>query len=166
MQIDSVRLEGRELILTLPEVSSDVRQFIYKFKPGKFEIKKLVEKRTNSANSYAWVLCDKIAQAVGITKEQVYRRAVTEVGVYDQLHVGAEELDHFKRIWEGQGLGYQVQEVGRNPAYVIINAYYGSHSYNSREMARLIENLTQDAMALDIETKSEEEVRSLLESVV
>lgn len=166
MQIDAIRLEGRELILTLPEISSDVRQFVYKFKPGKYELKKFIEKRTNSANAYCWVLCDKIAQAVGLTKEQVYKRAIEEVGVYDQLHVGEEELGHFRRIWEGQGLGYQVQEVGRNPAYVIINAYYGSHSYNAKEMARLIENLTEDARALDIETKSEEEVRSLLESVV
>lgn len=154
------------LIIKLKEITSAVKQFIYKFKPGKFSITKFIEKRSNSANNYLWVLCTRIADAVGITKEEVYRRAVMEVGRYIQVHVDEDDLPRFKRGWEGQGLGYQVQEVGRNPAYVIVNAYYGSHLYDRLEMARLIENVSQDARALDIETKSEEEVRSLLESVV
>ena len=164
MTIDSVRLEGRELILTLPDVSSDVKQLVYRFKPGKYELTKFVERRTKSANAYCWILCERIAQAVGLTKEEVYRRAVMEVGRYIQMHVDESDLKRFTRQWEGQGLGYQVQEVGRNPAYVIVNAYYGSHLYDVKEMARLIDNLTEDARALDIETRPEEEVKSLLES--
>lgn len=159
-----MKLEGRELILTLLGPCQEARRLTYMFKPGNYELKKAPQKRTLDANAYAWVLCTKIAEAVGITKEEVYRRAVSEVGSYIQMHVDSDDMARFKKQWEGQGLGYQVQEVGRNPAYVIVNAYYGSHLYDSREMARLIDYLIQDARAMDIETMPEEELQSLLDS--
>lgn len=164
MKVESVRLEGRELILTLTGPGQEARLLAYMFKPGNYELKKAPQKRSLDANAYCWTICTKIAEAVGITKEEVYRRAVSEVGSYIQMHVDEADMARFRRQWEGQGLGYQVQEVGRNPAYVIVNAYYGSHLYDSREMARLIDYLIQDARSLDIETMPEEELKSLLES--
>ena len=164
MRIEGARLEGRELILTLPAATSEARKLVYQFKAGNYELKRAAVRRTLDANAYCWTLCTKIAEAVGTTKEQVYRRAVTEVGSCIQMHVDEDDLPRFSKQWEGQGLGYQVQEVGRNPAYVIVNAYYGSHLYDTHEMSVLIDNLIQDAKALDIETMPEEELQSLLNS--
>ena len=42
--------------------------------------------------------------------------------------------------------------------------YYGSSVYNTAEMAKLIELLVQECKQLDIETKSDAEINSLLES--
>lgn len=164
MQVEAVRLEGRELILTLKAVTAEVRRLVYKFKPGNWEIVRKAKKRSLDANAYCWVLCDKIACAVGITKEEVYRRAVLEKGKFIQCHVGSEDLARFIKAWEGNGIGYQVQIVGNYPAFTIVNAYFGSHLYDSTEMARLIDYLIEDAKSMDIETMPEEELKSLLES--
>ena len=42
--------------------------------------------------------------------------------------------------------------------------YYGSSVYNTAEMTKLIELLVQECKQLDIETKSQNEIDSLLES--
>lgn len=163
MRIESARLEGRELILTLP-APNEARKLVYKFKPGEYELTKATKKRSLNANSYCWILCDKIAQAVGITKEEVYRRAIEDVGSFIQMELFVEDLPSFKRQWEAQGLGYQVQEFWKSENHVTVNAYYGSHLYSVHEMKRLTDYLTEDARSLDIETMPEEELKSLLES--
>ena len=71
-------------------------------------------------------------------------------------------FDDFKRIWEKQGLGFLVQEVSRKDKCIKVNCYYGSSTYNSKEMSLLIEILVQLAKSLNIETKSKAEIDSLL----
>ena len=48
--------------------------------------------------------------------------------------------------------------------FKIINAYYGSSSFNTKQMSRLINNLVQDCQACGIETKTSAEIESLLRS--
>jgi hypothetical protein len=40
--------------------------------------------------------------------------------------------------------------------------YYGSSTYDTAQMSRLINNIIEECRQLGIETKSEEEVQSLL----
>ena len=51
MQVEAVRLEGRELILTLP-APNEARKLVYKFKPGDYELTKKAKKRSKDANAY------------------------------------------------------------------------------------------------------------------
>ena len=44
-----------------------------------------------------------------------------------------------------------------------VRAYYGSSTYNTRQMSRLIDLVVQDAKALGVETMAPEELASLLE---
>ena len=164
MRIEAIRLEGRELILTLREVTAAVKRLVYKFKSGDYDLTKHIEKRSNEANKYMWQLCTKIGDAIGQTKEEVYLHAVQEKGRYIQCHVDQSDLKRFTKQWEEGGLGYQVQLVGETPAFVIVNAYYGSHLYDRKEMSLLIDYLIEDARSLDIETMPEEELQSLLTS--
>lgn len=134
-----------------------------------YEIKEYKEKRSNDANGYCWVLCEKIAKELSkdgtvFTKEDIYKDAVKQVGVFVPFIVEEKTFDTFKYIWESRGLGYQVQETARKDKCVRVNCYYGSSSYNSKEMSRLIELLVQEAKQYNIETKSQAEINSLLES--
>ena len=47
-------------------------------------------------------------------------------------------FENFKRIWQKQGLGFLVQEVSRKDKCVKVHCYYGSSTYNSKEMSLLI----------------------------
>ena len=78
--------------------------------------------------------------------------------------VEEKAFEDFKRIWEKQGLGFLIREISRKDKCVKVQVYYGSSTYNTKEMSLLIELLVQQAKELNIETKPQAEINSLLES--
>lgn len=130
------------------------------------EMKKWYKRRSLDANAYCWVICDLIAKELskdGITtKEEIYKDAILQVGTFEPFIVQEKTFENFKRIWEKQGLGFIVQEVSRKDKCVKVNCYYGSSTYDTKEMSLLIELLVQLAKSLNIETKSKAEIDSLL----
>ena len=115
------------------------------------------------------MLCDKIAKKITtedavVTKEDVYKDAVLQIGSYEPFIVQEASYEKFKRIWGKQGLGFLVQEVSRKDKCIKVHAYYGSSTYDTKEMSLLIEIIVDLAKSLDIETKPKEEIESLLRS--
>ena len=128
------------------------------------EVKEHRKKWSLDANAYAWVLMGKLAEAMRITPEEVYRQAIQNVGGnYEIIPIKEEAAAHFKRIWEAKGLGWPCVDMGRSkiPGYRNLRAYYGSSTYDTRQMSVLIDNLVQDCKQLDIETLSEEKLSLL-----
>ena len=52
----------------------------------------------------------------------------------------------------------------REKGFTNVITYYGSSSYNTAEMTKLIDLIVQECKQLGIETKTPEELRSLLDS--
>lgn len=142
-------------------------QYLFKQDNTKqYEVTEYKPKRSLNANAYCWVLCEKIAQEISkdgvlTTKEEIYKDAVKNVGVFVPFIVEEKAFENFKRIWEKQGLGYQVQETARKDKCIRINCYYGSSSYNTKEMSRLIDALVEEAKQLGIETMTPEQLSLL-----
>ena len=71
-------------------------------------------------------------------------------------------------MWVSQGIAWFCELADttyiENTEFKIINAYYGSSSYNSKQMSRLINDLVEDCKEVGIETKPKEEIDSLLRS--
>lgn len=157
-----------QIILTLNERESLLS--LEKLKGDKLsvEIKKWRKKRSLDANSYCWVLCKKIADELSkediVTKEQIYKDAISQVGTFEPMIIEEKAYDNFKRIWEKQGLGFIVQEVTRKDKCIKVHCYYGSSTYDTKEMSLLIQIIVDLAKSLDIETKPKEEIESLLRS--
>lgn len=132
------------------------------------EIKPYREKRSNDANAYMWVLCDKIAIAIGkgMTKEEVYREAVRKVGVFNILPVKKEAVPRFIQSWCRNGVGWVCDNTGRSKlqGFENIVVYYGSSTYNTKEMSRLIDYIVEEAKDYQIETLPPEQLKSLKES--
>lgn len=131
------------------------------------ELKKWRQKRSLDANSYCWTLCDKIAKELCkdgtiVTKEDVYKDAILQIGTFEPFIVQEKTYINFKRIWEKQGLGFLVQEVSKKDKCIKVNCYYGSSTYNTKEMSLLIECIVELAKTLNIETKPQNEIDSLL----
>ncbi len=131
------------------------------------DLKKYREKRKLDSNSYCWVLCDKIAKVLSkdgtiVSKEDIYKDSVQNFGVFIPFIVEEKAFEKFKEVWEKQGLGYQVQETSRKNKCVRVNCYYGSSSYDTKEMSRLVDSLVQEAKVLGIETRPQEEIESML----
>lgn len=129
------------------------------------EVKEHRKKRSLDANAYAWVLINKLADALRITPIEIYRQAIQNVsGNYEIIPIKAEAADHFKQVWEAQGLGWPCVDMGKSKinGYRNLRAYYGSSTFSVQQMQVLIDNLVQDCRALDIEVKSEEEIASIM----
>lgn len=132
------------------------------------ELKKHRKKRSLDANAYCWVICDLIAKDLSkdgtvVTKEMVYKDAILQIGTFEPMIIEEKAYEKFKRIWERQGLGFLIQEVAKKEKCVKVHCYYGSSTYNSKEMSLLIQLLVDLAKTLGIETKTPEEINSLLE---
>lgn len=152
-------LDQRQSISSLEEIKEDKLSI---------EIKKYRKKRSLDANSYCWVICDKIAKELSkenaTTKEEIYKDAILQIGTFEPMIIEEKAFENFKRIWERQGLGFLIQEVSRKDKCIKVHCYYGSSTYDSKEMSLLIDLLVQLAKSLNIETMPEEELNSLLKS--
>lgn len=131
------------------------------------DIKKYRKKRSLDANAYCWVLCDKIAKELSkdgtiTTKEDIYKDTIKNIGTFEPMIVEEKAFENFKRIWEKQGLGFLIQEVTRKDKCIKVHCYYGSSTYDTKEMSLLIELLVEEAKQLNIEVKTEQEIESLL----
>ena len=163
MRIDGIRIEGGEVILTTNDPAA--RRIAYDFKPGEYELKKVRKKRSINANDLCWVYCEQISKAVGIDKEEVYRRNIRQAGVFERLPIKAEAVSEFQRRWKSKGVGWfaDVIDDSKLKGYKLIFAYYGSSTYTVQEMSRLIESIIQDAKSIGLETLTEREKSLLLE---
>lgn len=111
------------------------------------------KRRSLDANAYAWVLIDKIAQAMLVDKSTIYRSAIKDIGgVSDLVAVADSAVDKFRANWEKQGLGWQTDVFDSKDGYKRVIVYYGSSTYDTKQMSQLIDNLVQDAQVLGIET--------------
>ena len=163
-----VKLEGGWLMVKperddLGKAMTIVRK--HKDKLYDLEVKEHRKKRSLDANAYCWTLINKIADALRITPIEIYRQAIQNIGGnYEVIPIKEEAADHFKQIWQSQGLGWPCVDMGKSKiqGYRNLRAYYGSSTYDTRQMSQLIDNLVQDCRALDIEVKSEEEIASLM----
>lgn len=118
------------------------------------QIRQTIKKRTMSQNSYMWVLLDKIGEKIGHTKEQVYKVYVKDYGVFEILPIKNDAVDSFKNKWSKNGLGWITEDVGESKldGYTKIIAYFGSSTYNTKEMSRLLDAIIRDCQELGINT--------------
>ena len=129
-------------------------------------ISKHRERRSLDANAYAWVLMDRLAEKTGVSKEEIYRESVKNIGGNAYIYpIRKDAVEAYIRHWEHNGLGWIAQSLGESKleGYVNVISYYGSSEYDTAQMSRLIDNVVQDAKALGIETMPPKELDALLE---
>ena len=163
MRINGVRIEGGELILSVP--LAEARKIAYKFKPGEYEIKRTYKKRSLDANGMAWALIHQIAAVVEISPEEVYREAIRNIGgVSEVIIIKREAAEQFKEAFCKDHIGRQVQAMpNANREYMTMIVSYGSSDYDTVQMGRLLDNLIEDARSLHIPLPDDERINSLLE---
>lgn len=128
------------------------------------KIGKLRQKRSLDANAYCFVLIGKIAEKLNVRKEDVYRAAVKEIGGnYDIVCVQNEAVEQLCRAWSGNGIGWQSDTLpSKIEGCTNVVLYYGSSTYDTRQMHRLISVIVDDCKELGIETRTPTEIESLL----
>ena len=176
LKIESVELTGRESVVNatftlqsgLP--SAELQEVAAGLNHGKrydLTIKERKNKRSLSANAYAWVLIGALAEKLGLSREEVYREQVRHYGTYQTLAVARESFERFKAVWESKGLGWIVIDMGdyfKLWGCTEIMAFPGTSTYTTTEMAHFIDGLVFECRQLGIETKATEELAALVAS--
>lgn len=147
-------------------VDADNKQKLYetllKIKQGmpyQLELKPERKKRSLTANAYCWVLLDKLAEKLKNTPEEIYKIAISHVGVFEEIKVNSAEAGkRFKRIWHQNGLGWLTKTIDDTT----ILAYYGSSTYDTQQMARLIDYIQEECKEQGIEVRPQWEVDAML----
>lgn len=142
-------------------------------KDGEFEIKPYKEKpkkRSLDANAYYWVLLDQLADVLGLSRDDLHKEMLHDFGTWELNTDGSpkwvilpknEPLPKDGYFFD---MGADVSVKGENSgdemghAYIIIR---GSHTYNPKEMSRLINGLVQECQQQGIETMTPAEIEEM-----
>ena len=156
-------LDGR-VEITFTTTRSVVKDFeALQDKPLAVAVKEFREKRSLSPNSYMWVLLDKLAEKVNRSKTDIYKDFVRDYGVFEPLPIRNDVVERFITNWSKNGLGWFCEDLGESKldGYTKIMAYYGSSTYNTKEMTRLIDAVIHDCQEQGIQTMPLSEVMLL-----
>lgn len=126
-------------------------------------LKKYRKKRSLDSNAYAWVLLGELQNTLNIPKEEIYRDLIKNIGSYEVVPVKNEAVEKFRQAWSKNGLGWVTETTkSKLEGFTNVITYYGSSTYNTAEMTRLIDLIVEECKQFEIETKPQEEIDSLL----
>lgn len=156
--------EGRYKVTFYTDNRSAIDEILSLEEPIVATFKKARKRRSQDSNAYMWVLCDRIADVLHSTKEEVYVHAIRQVGVFEDVAVQVGAVRDLVHIWTSRGIGWKADIFDSTlKGCKRIRLYTGSHVYNSKQMSRLIDYLVEEAKGLGIETLTDTELQRLLE---
>lgn len=120
------------------------------------EIKKYREKRSLDQNALAWVFIDKLAEKIGAPPDEVYRHEIKQIGgVSETVCVLDKAADKLVETWKMNGLGWSAEKMpSKIEGCANVVLYFGSSTYDTAQMTRLIDVILQDCKAVGIDTTS------------
>lgn len=139
------------------------RQFVFDKKAAVYtaQIQQKRDKRSLNANAYAWVLMDRMAEVLRTDKDSVYLTMLERYGKCTYIIVIPEAAERVKQTWR------TVRELGEvtvnGKAGIQLQCYYGSSTYDTKEMSRLIDGIVSECKDLGIETMTPEELARIKE---
>lgn len=161
--LDQVFIQIQTTKAVMPEIES-VRGI-----DADIEIKKHREKRSLSSNAYFHVLVDKIRQALNISMAECKNNLISEYGQVQMLPDGEQMIyktnapeEYMKQLETIHTKCVKVTEENGKNVY-FYRVYRGSSTYNSEEMAKLIQGTVDEAKELGIETLTPAEIKAMNE---
>lgn len=127
------------------------------------EIKEKKKKRSLNANGYFWKLCDELAVKTGIAKTDIYRSYIKEIGGNSTTVCAINEaVDDLCEMWQHKGIGWLADKMpSKLDGCTNVILYYGSSTYDTAQMSRLINLIVQDCIENDIPTLEDMELERL-----
>lgn len=130
------------------------------------KVVKRTKPRSLDSNAYFHVLCDKMRQKLGISMAACKNQMITSYGQIEYIDEGQALIyktnADFKYIQELEEAHLKFLKQGEDGAYWY-KVYRGSHTYNSQEMAQLIQGTVEEAKELGIETLTPAELQRMNE---
>lgn len=159
----SLTLDGRAEITFTTERNAVHALEELKDKELRVKITSYSQRRSLSQNAYMWVLIGELAAKLKLSKDDVYKAYIKDYGVYEVLPIKAEAVERFQSVWTARGLGWvcDVFRESKLTGFINVIAYYGSSTYTSAEMTRLLDAIIADCEEQGINTMSLKDIMLL-----
>lgn len=119
------------------------------------------EKRSLDANAYLWVLLQKLAENLKSDKWGLYLQMLKRYGQFTYIVVKPNAVEAVKKQWR------ECEEIGEidvnGTTAVQMLCYYGSSTYDTKQMATLIDGVVSECEELGIETLPPAELQKIKE---
>ena len=127
------------------------------------EIKPFRQRRSLDANAYAWVLMDKLADKLNESKESIYREYIKNIGGNSEIVcIKNTAVERLCEGWSKNGIGWQTDTFpSKLDGCTNVILYYGSSTYDSAQMSRLLDLIIQDCKEQGIPTDTPDEIARL-----
>lgn len=138
-----------------------VIQYLFKQdKTKQYEVKEYKQKRSLNANNYFWELTTQLANVLRMDKEELYLLLLQRYGQSEMVSVVADiDVKPYFKYYTEAGESFLNGKLFKH-----YEVYKGSSEMDSKEMSILIDGLVSECKEQDIETRTPEEIKSLLES--
>ena len=118
--------------------------------------------RSTDANAYMWVLLDAIAEKLKTTMIEIYKNLVRDYGVFFDCMLEKSKAKSIMTGWSRQGIGWITEVISESGNGVQARLYFGSSSYSTKQMSRLLDAVIDSAKDLGIDTRTPDEIASLM----
>ena len=128
----------------------------------RIKVDKYREKRSLNANAYLWALLQKMAEVLNTTKDELYIQMLDVYGQFTFIIVKPEAVERVKSKWRtcrDMGELHINGQVG-----IQLQCFYGSSTYDTREMSKLIDGVVYECKELGIETLTPAELERMKSS--
>ena len=144
-----------------PQDIQDLRGIV---EPLEVSIKKYRKKRSLDANAYLWILCQKIAEKLNSSKEEIYREVIRKVGKFEITAIKDSAVEMWIKNWNSGGLGWhsEVLRESKLEGYSTLINYYGSSIYLTSEFSLLLTEVIIECKAQGIETITPSELAQMM----
>ena len=126
------------------------------------------KQRSRDMHNYMWALCDAIAKKkhgfMSLTKEDIYRLAVRDVGLWFDGTFPNGDTQKLIEDWERNGIGWFAETVFRGEEQTTLRLYRGASVYNAEELYRLTNYVVQMAQDAGVSTITDKEMQQLKEA--
>jgi hypothetical protein len=127
----------------------------------RIEAKKYRNRRSLDANAYLWVMLQKLAEALHSGKWSIYLQMLKRYGQFTYIVVKPGAVEAVKKQWR------ECEEIGEidvnGTKAVQMLCYYGSSTYDTKQMSVLIDGVVSECQELGIETLPPDELQRMKE---
>jgi hypothetical protein len=127
--------------------------------PYRLKLGKWTERRSLDANAYLWVLCSKMAEVLGTSKDEVYEELLQRYGLVDEeVVITVKKSVDMSKV---EGHWHLLKSDDKWSGYIRIR---GTSEYDRREMAHFLDMVVEDAKEIGVETLTPQELERLKEA--
>ena len=152
----------------LPESKLDLlseADYIINSKVLALDINRSFHRRSLDANKLFWLLCARLADALEVSNEEMYKKLLWDYGAFDIVSIyefqNAEEIVNHDKYRIIEYIGHVKHDDLEIEQY---RCFKGTSEYNTKEMSRLIKGAIYECNELELPIEAKSVVEDALEN--